>query len=233
MECRRGDERTHGNRTIAFTGCQFQALDGRTYTQLDGTDIINIVQFQQGKRLAVTLHQIAGLVCQESVGTATERGHLHTLDTVVLHRSPFYRFQDSVDISPLRKNVSIIHFDVFTAHNVIGQDVYAHACRQIRQFMLYQRVCMVGASDQQNGKAVIVAAVLQHVAVIFGHCRIELLQCIHRFTESLPANRITDAKLFQVGLALLEQQMPVFKCDGGRINGSPLVLHALDYFRIS
>ena len=204
MECRRGDERTHGNGTIAFTGCQFQALDGRTYTQLNGTDIINIVQFQQGKRLVVTLHQVTGLVCQECVGTATERGHLHTLDAVVLHRSPFYRFQDSVYISPLRKNVSVIYLDVFTTHNVIGQDVYTHACRQIRQFMLYQRICMIGASDQQNGKAVIVAAVLQHAAVIFGHCRIELLQCIHRFAEGLFASGNVNAECFQVGLALFE-----------------------------
>ena len=99
--------------------------------------------------------------------------------------------------------------------------------------MLYQRVCMIGPSDQQNSEAVIAATVLQCAAVVIGHCRIELFQGIHRFVESLPANGIINAEQFQIGLALLEQQVPVLKCDGRRINGNPLVLHAFDYFRIS
>lgn len=80
---------------------QFQAVDGRAYAEFDGTYVADVVYLEQGQRLAVAFQQVAGLVRQESVRAATERGHLHTLHVVAFTGYPLRGAENTVRVGPL------------------------------------------------------------------------------------------------------------------------------------
>ena len=176
---------------------------------------------------------MAGFIGKESIGAASERSHLHTLDIVVLHGCPFHGFQYPVYVSPLRKNVRVVCFDVCVAYYIVCKYIDTHACRHVRQFVLYQRVGVVGAACQQDGKAVFFAAVLQYLSVVGCHVVAEILLRGYGFPECLFAGRGVYAELFQVGFTLFKQQVFVFKCNGGRIDGDAAALYAFYHLCIS
>ena len=126
-----------------------QALDQRAYPQFQGAYVVHVVDFQQGEWLAVAVQDVADFVEQERVGAAAEGGHLHEVNIVTLSGHPFGGLQDAVHVGPLFDEVGVVGIDsVISPHDVVGDDIHPQVGNHLGEFVLYERVGVVGAPGQ-------------------------------------------------------------------------------------
>ena len=217
VECRSGIETALFMPLPATHGGELQALDERTDTQLHRADVVDVVELQQRKHLAVAHQHVANLVNKECVRAAAERCHLDKLH-VILPRTPLRRLQNTVGISPLREVMGVVNGHVLATHNVVGYDINAHVRQHVRHLVLYQHVCVIRPSGQQYGQSPFLAGLAVNAFVIRNDGADVVFLRLYGKAESVGHGLAIHPKAAKILLALLQQKALVLETYGRRVN---------------
>ncbi len=107
----------------------------------------------------IAFQQAPHLIQQESIRTASERGHLHKVNMLPLLCNPLGGLEDPVNIRPLRNDVGVLYVDDFILSNNVfrdhGNPVFMD---HIRYLMLDERIGMIRPAGQQDGQLIFTAS---------------------------------------------------------------------------
>ena len=156
-----------------------RAFDEGADAEAEGTDVIHIVDFEDGEVLVVAIEDSAYFVEDESVRSATETGQFDHVQTgiggVADHVSSL---EDTVGVRPLAERVDLA-IDRLSAmcRYVLGDDVNAHVSDGIGYLMLDERVDMIRTCGKKNDHAAFglcgfkhfVIAALEGIEVVLLH----------------------------------------------------------------
>lgn len=129
---------------------EFQALDQRADTQLQRSGIAHVVDFQQREAFPVPSQQGRALRrSAERPGRSRKRSVRRTARSDPAG-SPMRSPENAVGIGPLRHIMSVGGRNIFAAHDIVRNDVDAHPRDHLRDFMLDERIGMVGPAGYEK-----------------------------------------------------------------------------------
>ena len=177
--------------------------------------------------------QATHFVHQEGIRPAAKRGHLYKLYVLRLPATPAGCIEDADGVGPLLDKVHVGIGQVLAPHNVVRQDINAHACQQVAHAVLDQRVGVIRASRQQDGQGMVLAGLCQDMFVQGSQGVFELLLRLQGLVESGRDDRRRYAQPAKVFPALPVEELAVLEGDGRRVDGDVGLLYALDHLGVA
>ena len=81
--------------------------------------------------------------------------------------TPLARLDDAVHVGPLAHKIGFSRARLHvTAHDVVGDNIDTECGNHLRQFVLDERVGVIGTAGQEDGEAMLATALLQYLHIL-------------------------------------------------------------------
>ena len=176
--------------------------------------------------------QVAHFVGQQSVRAAAERGQFDELHVPILPARPCGSPENAVGVGPLRHIMSVGGRNIFAAHDIVRNDVDAHPRDHLRDFMLDERIGMVGPAGYEKRQPARIAAAAQNPAVKLPKLPSKSALFVERPPESRPDLPARYAQRNEIVGALAVESLFVTERNGRRVERDRKIVDAPHDIRI-